>query len=108
MEDVAANSFQVRPAELSTASRNMGDCASELDRTRNDVALSLPSTVFGLLPEAAELAAALERCVQRSTTDLSDAMDLSANLGHGLASCAQNYTDLDTTHANRIGRVIEA
>ncbi len=85
----------------------MHSCASDLGRTRNDVSLAPPASAFGLLPESAELAAALGRCVQRSTTDLASATDLSTTMGGGLSACAQNYAELDTTHAKQIGRVAE-
>lgn len=106
MADAATNRFQVRPGELATASETLNSCSSELGRTRDDVSLAPPASAFGLLPESAELAAALDRCVQRSTTDLAGATDLSATMGGGLSSCARNYADLDATHAIQIGRVI--
>jgi hypothetical protein len=106
MEDVAINMFQVRPGELSVASKNMAWYSSDLSQTHTDVSLVPPAAVFGLLPESARLAAALARCVQRSTTDLRDAVDMSADLGNGLATCAQNYVDHDTKYAGQIRRVV--
>jgi hypothetical protein len=105
MDDAAGSMFQVRPGDLTNGSEVIGTCSDELCRIHGDMSVVPPSAVFGLLPESVALAAALDRCVRRSTGDLGDAVDVSASLGSGLAMCAQNYAEVDSTHASRIGRV---
>ncbi|GIH21038.1 hypothetical protein [Rugosimonospora africana] len=106
MGETAGNGFRAQTGQLSDASKKLDMFSDDLGQVRGDVGVTPPSAAFGQLPESDELAQALAHSVQLSTDALGYAATVATNLGSGLACCAQNYAELDSTHAGNITAVL--
>jgi hypothetical protein len=104
--NATGDSFTVQPEYLTDASKKVASYADELGQVRGSVSATPPASAFGQLPESHEFADALAHSVQVSTDALGYASTMANDLGTGMATCAQNYADLDMTHARNINGVM--
>jgi hypothetical protein len=96
-----ADGFEVQPEVLAGAAPVYSGDGDRLARLRTQVSLLPGPTAFGGLPESAAVAAALSRCVGRSTDRLGQAADEAGKVAAGLAECAKKYQETDDEVSRR-------